>query len=191
MMSFNIVYRLVHHVIGSATLAVALVLMLSVPAGAARCPDAEIVKRAGAALIAAARAGSPSQFARALRNYADMDAIAMFALGKYRNRLPSSKRRQFVSLTTAFVSRTFNDYRLKFKAQSMKVTDCRRGRVRTVFKFLGVQGKQPVIWRLRGGRVTDVNLQSVWLAQLLRTEFYGVMADSRGDIGALFRHLRR
>ena len=191
MMSSKIAQRPVRHVIGSAAMVVALILALSVPAGAARCPEAEIVKRAGKALMTAARAGSPSPFAGALRTYADMDTITMFALGKYRDRLPASKRKQLVSLTTSFVSRTFDDYRLKFKAQSMKVTDCRRGRVRTMFKFLGVQGKQPVIWRLQGRRVTDVNLQSVWLGQLLRAEFYRILADSPGDIGTLFAHPRK
>ena len=168
-----------------------LVLALSMTAGTVRCPEVEIVKQAGTALMAAARAGSSSQFARALRTHADMDTITMFALGKHRNKLPSSKRRQLVSLTTSFISRTFNDYRLKFKAKSMEVEDCRRGTVRTMFKFLGVQGKQPVIWRLEGTRIVDVNVQNIWLAQLLRSEFYRVMAESSGDIDALFSHLRK
>ncbi len=188
--SFSVLRRLAGRVIGRAGAMFCLMLIMSVAAGAARCPEAEIVKQAGAALMAAAHAGSPSRFAGALRTYANMDAITMFALGKYRSKLPSSKRRQLVSLTTSFISRTFNDYRLKFKARSMEVRDCRRGRVTTMFKFLGVQGKQPVIWRLKRGRIVDVNLQNVWLAQLLRTEFYRVMAESQGDIDALFRHLR-
>ena len=177
--------------IGSAAAVVLLGLVLSGPAVAARCPDAEVVERAAAALMAAARAGSASQFAGALEAYGDMDAIAMFALGKYRDRLPASKRSEFVSLATSFVSRTFNDYRLKFKAQSMEVADCRFGAVRTLFRFRGVQGKQWVIWRVHGGRVLDVNLQHIWLRQLLRTEFYRVMAENQGDINTLFRHLSK
>lgn len=190
-MSSGILHQSRRPVVGSAIKAVALVLILTVSVGAARCPEARVVERAADALMAAARAGSPSQFAHAMRTYADMNAITLFALGKYRDRLPAAKRAQLVSLTTAFVSRTFNDFRLKFKAQSMVVEDCRDGTVRTVFKFRGVLGKQPVIWRLRGGRVFDVNLQSIWLGQLLRTEFYRVMAENHGDINALLRHLRK
>lgn len=189
MASSNPVPQSCRHVIGSAIRAVALVLILSVSLGATRCPEARVVERAADALMAAARAGSPSQFARAMRTYADMNAIALFALGKHRDRLPAAKRAQLVSLTTSFVSRTFNDFRLKFKAQSMVVEDCRDGTVRTVFKFRGVLGKQPVIWRVKNGRIFDVNLQSIWLGQLLRTEFYRVMAENQGDINALLRHL--
>lgn len=191
MASSKNVFLCSRHAISSAVTVLFLALVLSGPAVAARCPGAEVVQRAAAALMTAARAGSASQFARTLEAYANMDAIAMFALGKYRDRLPASKRRQFVSLTTSFVSRTFNDYRLKFKAQSMEVSDCRFGTVRTIFRFRGVQGKQWVIWKLQGGRVSDVNLQHIWLSQLLRTELYRVMADNQGNIDALFRHLRK
>ena len=191
MASFKIALQLLSRLVGFMRKLLGILLVLSVTAGTVRCPEAEIVKQAGAALMAAARAGSPSQFAGALRTHADMDTITMFALGKHRNKLPPSKRRQLVSLTISFISRTFNDYRLKFKAKSMEVEDCRHGTVRTMFKFLGVQGKQPVIWRLEGTRIVDVNIQSIWLAQLLRSEFYRVMADNRGDFDALFSHLRK
>ncbi len=156
---------------------------------AAPCPDADIVKRAADALMAAARAGSPPQFADALRTYADLDSITMFALGKHRKLLPDEQREELVALTTLYVSRTFNNFRLKFKAESIQIEDCRDDLVRSVMKFRGHQGKQIVLWRMKDARVADVNLQNVWMGQLLRTEFYRLLAESNGNFKALLSSL--
>src|SRR4051794_23681021 len=85
---------------------------------AATCAQSAIVERAGNAMIQAAKSASPAAFSGALRSYADMGTIAMFALGKYRQNLPAGKRDEFVALTTDYVSRTLNDFRLKFRAES-------------------------------------------------------------------------
>lgn len=170
--------------------ALTTICLLLAMASAASCPDAKVVEKAGNAMIAAAKAGSPSQFADAMRTYGDMDAITMFALGKHKTALPAARRGELVALTASFLARTFNDFRLKFRADSIAIEDCRDNTVRTEMRFLGQQGKQPVIWRIKNGRVSDVNVQNVWLAQLLRTEFSRIMVKNNGDINALIRQLK-
>ncbi|NNE24409.1 MAG: ABC transporter substrate-binding protein [Rhizobiales bacterium] len=160
-------------------------------AQAAECSQSAVVEKAAGALIEAARAGSAAGFAKALETYADMNAIALFAIGKHRKALPAPRQQEFVALTTKFVSRTFNDYRLKFRAQSLTVTRCNGDKIIGNLEFLGGKPPQPVTWRMNGGRIADINIQNVWLGQLLRKNFETVMAKSNGDIDALFTHMKK
>ena len=158
--------------------------------GAEVCAKSKIAETAGNAMIKAAKAGSAEGFSNALKKYANMDAIAMFALGRYRKDLPSSRRAEFVSLTTSFVSRRFNDYRLKFRADSIIPVSCNGDMVRTQLHFLGGKPPQPVIWRVSGNRIADVSVQGIWLGQLLRTNFDNVLSKIPSGIEALFAHIK-
>ncbi|NNE22204.1 MAG: hypothetical protein HKN11_06295 [Rhizobiales bacterium] len=160
-------------------------------AHAGRCPQATIALKAGNALIAAARAGSPDRFAAAFSRYADMPYIARFGLGRHRKALRPNRRAAFTRSITILISRTFNDYRLKFRANSIDFVDCRGTRVYTRMFFLGGRGYKPVIWRFRGNRIIDVNVQSLWLGQLLRDYINGKMKKHDGDIEAVMREMRR
>ncbi len=173
-------------------LAIALVAWLWAPqpARAGSCPEAAVVERAANALIAAARAGSSAKFANAMKTYADMRAIALFALGKHRKKLPAARQGEFVEQTTQFVAETFKDYRLKFRADSLRIMDCRGKMIHSRLEFLGAKPAQKVIWRMKGKRISDVNIQNAWLGQLLRTHYDAVMSKSGGDINALFRELK-
>jgi ABC-type transporter MlaC component len=168
-----------------------LALAAPVSSSAATCPQSGIVERAGNAMIQAAKSGSPAAFSGALRSYADMGSIAMFALGKYRQHLPAGRRDEFVALTTDYVSRTLNDFRLKFRAESITVRDCSGDTIESVIFFLGGKGNQPVIWRVKGSRVADVNVQNVWLAQLLRTNLTGILDKNNGNFDKLFAEMRK
>lgn len=130
-------------------------------------------------------------FSKVLGTYSDMKSIAMFALGKHRKSLPTNRQDEFVSLTSGFIARTFSDYRLKFKAESLTVLDCRSGIIHSKLDALGVSRTHPVLWRLTGQKIVDMNIQNLWLSQLLRTNFDSVMSKSNGQIGALFAHLKK
>ncbi len=164
---------------------------LIAPSLAATCPQSGIAERAGNAMIQAAKSGSPAAFSGALRSYADMGSIAMFALGKYRKNLPAGKQAEFVALTTDYVSRTLNDFRLKFRAESITIKDCDGETIKSVIFFLGGKGNQPVIWRVKGSKVADVNVQNVWLAQLLRTNITGILDKNDGNFGKLFDEMKK
>jgi phospholipid transport system substrate-binding protein len=168
-----------------------MALSLAAPSFAATCPQSGVVQRAGTAMIQAAKSGSPAAFSGALRDYADMGSIAMFALGKYRKNLPAGKQAQYVALTTDYVSRTLNDFRLKFRAESITVRDCSGDTIESVIFFLGGKGNQPVIWRIKGSKVADVNVQNVWLAQLLRTNLTGILDKNNGDFDKLFAEMKK
>lgn len=157
---------------------------------AGRCPEAAIALRAGNALITAAKAGSPSRFAHAFKRYADMPRIARFGLGRHRRALPRNRYAAFTQSVTILISRTFNDYRLKFRAHTIEFVDCRGSKVYTRMFFLGGRGHQPVIWRFRGNRIIDVNVQSLWLGQLLRDYINSEMKRHDGDIEAVMRDMR-
>jgi ABC-type transporter MlaC component len=173
---------------GIAALAAASVV--SPLAQAQACPTAA-VQKAGEAMISAAKSGSPGAFSAALRNNADMGGIAMFALGRYRSGMPAGLRDDYVSALTSYVSRTLNDFRLKFRADSIKVKDCNGPVVNSNMYFLGGKGNQPVLWRMKGNRVADVNVQNVWLAQLLRDNVTGILDRNNGDYRDLLAELKK
>ena len=160
-------------------------------AQAGGCPDSKLADKAGKAMIAAAQAGSPDGFTKALTTYADMREIAIFALGKHRKRLPDGRLGELTKATTGFVSRKLDGYRLKFRAQEQTMLDCRGDKIVGKLNFLGGKPPQQIIWRIKNGRVQDVNVQNVWLSQLLRKHFDGVMNKANGDIDVLFAALKK
>ena len=176
---------------GFALVCFAATLIASPKASAAICVEAATAERAGSALIEAARSGSTEAFSTALGNHADMRSIAVFALGKYRKHVSDAELATFVSLTQTYVARTFNDYRLKFKAQRIDVSDCRGGVIHSKLEPLGNARVQPVQWRVAKGKVVDVNVQNIWLGQLLRSKFLDVLGKSGGEIQALYTHLKK
>ena len=160
----------------------------SAPAISATCAGGDLAMRAGTAFISAAKARSNSAFSSALSRYVDMRRVSNFALGKYKKKLPANRKAEFYSLTSRYVSRTLTSFSRKFRASSLKVKTCRGGVVMTNLLFLS-RPSQKIRWRIKGSKVTDVQVQNVWLAQILRSNFGKVMSKSGGDINALFVHI--
>ncbi len=172
-----------------AMIAAALWIPLISAAPVQACSGKALVTRAGAAFTAAARSRSASAFAGALRSHANMPSIALFALGKYRRKLPSNRKAEYVRLTSSYVARTLADFSRKFRASEVKIVNCRGNKVETKLIQLGGRPPQRVVWRVSGGKVADVNVQNVWLAQLLRNNFTSVIQKGGGNINVLFSHL--
>jgi len=159
------------------------------PAHAARtCAGADVALKAGRAFVDAAHTQRPSDFAQALDNYADMKRISLFALGKYRRQLPADKIDEFVKLTSRYVANTLADFARKFRATNISLIDCRGNNVATRLEF-GARPAKRATWRIAGGKVIDVNVQYVWLAQLLRDNFVGILKNAGGNIAVLFSHI--
>ncbi len=116
-------------------LAVVSGVTVSAPARAASCPGADVALKAGTAFLAAAHTQRASDFAAALAGYADMDQIALFALGKYRSSLPAARKAEFVSLTSHYVANTLADFARKFRATAIKFIECRGSQVATRLEF--------------------------------------------------------
>ena len=164
---------------------------------AAATPGGTFVVRAGADLIRAAKSGSASAFRSLLKSYIDVTTIALFALGKYRKKLPEDQRSEYVALVEGFMVYTLSQFGKKFKGREFEVINARqtsRGvTVETVLKFLGGK-KQKVTWKLAGSggnyRVSDINFQGVWLAGLMRSTFSDLIRKNGNSIDGLMKYLR-
>ena len=152
------------------------------------CEGAQLADSAGAAFLSAAKDGSVPAFANALQSYTDMDSITVFALGRYQNQLAPNRRAELTNLTRRYVSTTLADFAAKFRGTGIKAVECRPGEVISRFDR-GAKGAQRITWRINGGKVVDVNVQNVWLGQLLRDNFATVIRNGGGSIEALFHHL--
>lgn len=156
---------------------------------AATCAAGKTAERAGNAFVKAARSKSSSAFAKALRSHADMRSISLFALGKHRKKLPKSSEREYVKLTSKYVASTLASFSKKFRASSVETVRCRGKTVETKLNQLGGRPPQKVLFRIRGSKVSDVNVQNVWLGQVLRSNFSSVMKKGGNKISVLFAHL--
>ena len=169
-------------------------------AGGAQAASAgsNFVLKAGADLIAAARAGGPSGFRALLRAYIDVTSMALFALGKFRKNLPEGQRSEYVSLVEGYMVHTLAQFGKKFQGRKFEVVNSRatsRGlAVESNLKFLGGK-KQKVQWKLVGSggnyRVADINFQGVWLAGLLRSTFTSLIKKNGNSVEGLMAHLRK
>ncbi len=167
----------------------AISLTLSTPARAARsCPGSDVALQAGRAFLDAAHTGRAADFADALSKYVDMRRVAIFALGRYRKELPASQTAEFVKLTGRYVANTLADFARKFRARNISLIECRYGKVATRLDF-GARPAKRATWRVMGGKVVDVNVQNVWLAQLLRDNFVGILRKAGGDFNILMSNL--
>jgi ABC-type transporter MlaC component len=176
----------------SGAIAIAVLLAIASPA-AAGCPAAGFVSDAGYAIMGAARTGSPKAFTRVAARYTNLESLALFALGKYRDRLPKSQRAEYVTLTRDFIGRFLAKHAERFRSDGMKITEC-SGNDSKLMVSTRLSGGQRVVFRLykaRGGyRVQDLSVSSVWLGQQLRSTFVGVISRNGGDVSALLRYLR-
>lgn len=166
----------------------AVCLGASAPASARTCAEMKVAMQAGRAFLKAAHTQRPSDFAAALNDYADMKRISLFALGKYRRKLPADKRDEFVRLTSRYVANTLADFARKFRATAIRPIECNGNKVATRLEF-GARPAKRATWRIAGGKVIDVNVQYVWLAQLLRDNFVGILQRSGGNMAVLLSHI--
>jgi ABC-type transporter MlaC component len=170
----------------------ALALSVATASAAPACDAAGFVAGAGQAIDQAARAKSPAAFAAAAERYTDLRSISLFALGSYRSNLPKSREAEYVALTRGFIGRFMAEHASKMRAAELKITSC-RGEPETLTVNATLDGGGKVIFKLTrtpsGYRIADMNLQSVWLAQRLRSNFVAVIRRGDGDIEALFKYL--
>ena len=179
--------RLVPLTLFCVPLALAIVTTASPPASA--CANSGVVARAGATFIKAARAQSTAAFSSALTRYVDLGRVSMLALGKHRNKVTGAQRNQIRTLTGRYVARNLVQFSGKFKAQSLKVVRCRGSIVETKLMRLNSGVPQKLLWRVRGGKITDVNVQNIWLAQLLKSNYQSLIRKGGGDVNYLIAKL--
>lgn len=175
----------------------AAALLLSPRPGSAATPAESYVTRVGNSVIAAANAGSSSQFRSVLRQHADIPSIALFSLGQYRKNLSSSQRQEYFRLVEQYISSLFSTHAGKLKGQKLVVTGSREVKDSVVVnsRLSSSKGDTPVTWRLvkKGGgyRIFDVNVEGIWLASTQKTNFTSVLQKNNGSVDALLAYLRQ
>jgi phospholipid transport system substrate-binding protein len=171
----------------SATVAFIVILMSSIVSSyAVSCPAADIVGNAGSALIGAAHHSSAPAFASVLARYADVNGVAMVALGQYRSTLPRAQRAEYLANTKRYITRFLVEKSGAFKnSQKLTIDSCDGDLVKTSF-----DGRSRIVWRLSGGRIADVQVSGVWLALQLRSKFTSIIRRNHGDVSALLDFLR-
>jgi phospholipid transport system substrate-binding protein len=161
------------------------VLTIGSAASAATCPAEGFIQNAGAAFMGAARSGSAGAFTGAAARYADLNSIAMFALGPYRKNLPKGREGEYVALSKKFMGQFMAQYASRFSGSSIKITSCNGNVIGTK-----LSSGQSLTFRLHGGRrIADVSVSGIWLAQTMRSRFTGVIKSHGGDVGALMSWL--
>jgi phospholipid transport system substrate-binding protein len=171
---------------GLALPAALALLLAAAPANAAACPGERIVKSAAASFVSAARSGSPEAFSAAIGRFADVRALALYALGPYRSALPPSRQAEYLGKAKVFMGRFLARHSSRFgTSPHLEIESCRGGLIQSS------AGGSEVVWRVSNGRVRDVRAGGVWLAVQLRTKFVNVIRRGGGDIEALFDFLER
>lgn len=173
---------------GALGLAVVIGLAPAPEAQAQSCPGANTVRSAAVSLIEAAHSGSPQAFAAVVDRYANVSRLAMFALGPYRRAMPEALRGEYVRLTRQFIGNVLASRAGSFVGGEFRIVAC--GSDGGYNYVESAAGGRRVVWRLRGGQIADVNVEGVWLAPQLRSNFVSVIRRSNGDIGALIQYLR-
>lgn len=163
------------------------------PAQAEKCPAASFILSTSEAFDRASRSNSPTAFASAAARYADLRALSMFALGRFRKDLPRNREAEYLELTRQFIGRTLKKHGSGFHGTTLTITDCVSASGGLVVSARSSSGSK-IIFRLAragsGYTVKDVNMKGVWLAQQMRSTFVGTI-DRTGSIDGLLAYLKR
>lgn len=170
----------------TAALVLLTLMGISAPSSrAATCPAAGAVMNAANGFMDAAQSRSAGAFASALGRYTDVRSAALFALGQYRGDLPPGRKREYISGTQSFMARFLLEYSSPFRSSRDFIIDnCRGNLVETSF-----EGRSRMVWRVMGGRISDVQVSGVWLGLELRSKFTGIIRRNHGDVEALLDYL--
>ena len=174
-------------------LALAL-LVLPAAAEAASCPPASTIIRAGRAYDQAARSGSAAAFSNGVARYSDMHAIAMFALGRYRSKLPASQTAEYVALTRSFMGHFMLEHGRDLRVGTLQIVECSGPASNMTVTARTSSGEKVTFrtYRARSGwLIRDMKVSGIWLVQQMRSAFVGTLSRTKGDFNELFRYLRR
>jgi len=144
----------------------------------ANCAAAGKVQRAATDLMRAGKSGSAAAMQRALNRHVAMRRVMNFALGRHRRRLTGHERQRFYRQATRYVARRLAALGRGRPGRRVEIVSCRRGLVETRVVPTG----ERALWKVRGGRIIDVNYRGMWMASLLRSHFDRMMRSAGGDV---------
>ncbi|MEP6826924.1 MAG: hypothetical protein ABJA10_02495 [Aestuariivirga sp.] len=150
---------------------------------AINCPVEGLVQDAADAFAAASRSHSASAFANSAARFADMRALALFALGPYRSQLPSGMEGRYISRAKVFMGRFMAQYSGRITNSDLTITNCSPQVVSARM------GDSSIVFKLSGNRITDVSVSGFSVAHAMREKFTGIITDKGGDVKALVDYL--
>ncbi|MBM3520925.1 MAG: ABC transporter substrate-binding protein [Alphaproteobacteria bacterium] len=138
-----------------------------------------------------------ARFSSLLNRFINLRAIADYALGTYKKKLPGGKQGEFYRLVGNYAAALFVFYVKDFRGSELVIiSTSEQGKfiiIQTAIK-LKSGGREQVKWRLTGSggsfRVNDVNIKGVWLTISMKDRFTKVLTKSKGDFEPLFDELR-
>ena len=172
----------------------------SLPGHAGENPAAvKFMKTVARSLVNAQRIGTRSAFRNVIRKYADLPTIAMYSLGRYRNKLKKSKRSKYYQGVNAFMGNYFaTESRRNIVVQTQVNTDVKtKGNKAIVASKVKVSSGTVynVTWQLvkrnRGYKIVDVKVLGFSLAYLQRGLFSSFLKKKNGNVDLLIAALAR
>ena len=137
------------------------------------------------------------RFAALMNRYINLKAIADYALGPHRSKLPAGKRGEFYNLVGNYAAALFVFYVEDFRGTELEIlSTAKQGKFTVISSAIKLKGggREQVKWRLTpaggGYRINDVNLKGVWLTISMKDRFSKVLSKSKGDFAPLFAELR-
>ncbi len=184
--------------IGATGLAVSGIGLLSGSAFASQIAAENFVEATGDELIAAATDGSANAFRTLLDAHIDMDNMATFGLGRYRDDLTGADKTEYLELVAAFMANTMSYYSDKFIGIGFDINRSRASGdgyiVETKMKFLGGRNHERVNWKVEPHgstfKVIDIYFKQLWLAVVLRDTFTTEIQNNGGNASAILPFLR-
>lgn len=137
------------------------------------------------------------KFAALLNRYINLRAVANYALGTWKSKLPAGKASEFYQLVSNYAAALFVYYVDDFRGTKLDImSNAPQGKF-VIIQSAIVQkkgGREQVRWRLSssggGYNVADVNIKGVWLTIAMKDRFNKVLNSSKGNFNALFDELR-
>ncbi len=137
-----------------------------------------------------------AEFIRIMDQYADMRAIAGFALGRYARTMPNSLKGRYVEAFKKFVAATYVGQFSEYSGETIDVGRARAGSngylVDTTLQR-GTQAPLQVGWQIsdRSGRplIVDFVVEGVSMATSQRSEFTSLIGSYGGDTEKFVEYL--
>jgi phospholipid transport system substrate-binding protein len=177
----------------------AMVAVLLPVAQAAADPAVQFMERVSRELQSAARSRSPQAMQSAVSRYGDNQALGLYALGDYRNKLEAADREPFVSGMVRFIGRYAATEAPKYPIASVKFApEARKAKYGIVVDStitLQTGSTYEVSWLLvkygSNYRIRDAQAVGFWMSPFLKKLFEDYIAQNGGSVKALVQVLQR
>lgn len=144
------------------------------------------------------RTAREAAFGKLLNENADMQKIAVFALGQFRTKPDDAQKAEYLKLFDNFVVKVYVTRLSDYHNEKLVITGSgpAKGGAMVQSQINFTNGREPVKinwWLFKTGdtyKVFDVNVAGIWLAQEQRSAFTSVINNNGGEFSALLDHLK-